>query len=111
MIFKFRRRESPYAMIDKRGLTDSRLTWRAKGILAYCMTLPAHLRVSMVSLVDSAPDGAKSLRSGMRELAEFGYAYLETIRDKHGHIIGTQWVIYESPELHKEDAETTKGVI
>lgn len=103
MIIKFRRREHPYALIDKAGLTDSRLSYRARGILACCMTMPPKLRVSMQYLVENSTDGAKSVRAGFRELAASGYAKLERVRDRHGHVIGTQWVVYESPDLLVED--------
>ncbi len=106
MIVKFHHRKHPYAMIDKRGLCDQRLSYKARGILACCMTMPAHLRVSMAFLIEQSPDGRFSVQSAFRELAKYGYAKLEQLRHKDGKIFGTQWMLYEYPELDTERSET-----
>ena len=102
MIIKIRNRSHHYISIDKRPLMDKRLSFKARGILAYCLTQPAHLRISMDHLIEQSADGKWSIKSAFKELAQFGYAKIENLRHKNGQIFGQQWVIYESPNCDRE---------
>jgi hypothetical protein len=33
-------KENPYVMIDKRSIGNDKISWKAKGILAYCLSMP-----------------------------------------------------------------------
>lgn len=101
MIVKIHQRDHPYVVIDRRALADARLSWRARGLLVYCLTLPADSVVRVRDLIEASPDGSQSVQTGLHELAEFHYAELRTMRNARGHVIGKQWDIYESPELRE----------
>lgn len=104
-LIRFARREHNVALIDKCGLQDTRLSWRAKGLLAHCMSLPAHHRISQAVLLDAGPDGIRVLRHGLDELREAGYAKYERIKGDRGRILGSQWTIYETPETGTTDRD------
>lgn len=71
-----------YSVINNTGLKDKRLSWKAKGILAYILTLPDDWVFYREELSQHAKDGINSLRAGMKELKEYGYIKRFPIRDE-----------------------------
>lgn len=91
MIIHIEKREDPFVRIDKKALGDSRLTWRAKGILCYLLSKPPKWKVMMGQLVEASKEGRDAVRKSMAELRELGYAHLRPTKE------GSEWVIYEDP--------------
>jgi hypothetical protein len=97
-IIKVKKRTHPFAMIDCRALNDKRLSWKAKGIIAYLLSKPPDWQVRLADLVKHARDGEESVRTGLDELRRFGYAKFAAIRDAAGRLNGTAWTVYECPD-------------
>lgn len=97
MIVKITRRETPFAMVNKAILEDTRLSWKAKGIMAYLLSRPDSWQVVSEDITNRSTDGRESVLAGMNELREFGYAHLKQDRDEKGLIGGKFWVVYEEP--------------
>ena len=106
-IFKIEKRENPFVMIDKETISDINLTWKAKGILAYLLSLPPDWKIYLSELEKHARDGRDSLRSGLKELEDLGYIHSEQIRDESGKIIGVQRRVFEKPA--KQTRQPTNG--
>ena len=102
------KRENPYVQIDHRPLNDPRLSWKAKGILAYLLSKPADWVILSADLITKSTDARDSVQAGMAELAKAGYARLETIRE-NGRVAGNQWVIMEDPNGAEADALPITG--
>lgn len=99
MIVRVQKREHPFVIIDKRCLEDQRLSWKAKGILAYLLSRPDNWRVYISQLVSCSSDGETAVASAMKELKDFGYAKLETVRDDtSGKVDGKSWIIFENTD-------------
>ena len=90
-------KNNPYVMINKTPLDDPRLSFKAKGILAYLLSKPDHWQVRVSDLANHAKDGRDAIRSGLRELREAGYATLERKRDENGAYTDGCYTIYEVP--------------
>ena len=82
-------------MINKSPLNDEKLSWKAKGILSYLLSLPDDWQVYETEIQKHASDGIDSLSSGIRELIEFGYIKRERKRSEKGHFKGYEYVIHE----------------
>jgi len=95
-IIRIAKRDNPYVQIDHRVLEDERLSWKAKGLLAYLLSKPRDWRVMSEDLVAKATDGRDAVKAAMRELRDAGYASLETPM-ANGAILGKCWVIREIP--------------
>lgn len=95
-----------YTMISNFVLNDIRLTWRAKGLWAFMMSLPDDWDYSVRGLATRAKDGRDSVTSGLNELKKYGYLTVDYVRDDHGRIIDTEYTIYEKSQLAGADAET-----
>ncbi|PFV86282.1 DnaD domain protein [Bacillus thuringiensis] len=91
------KKDNNYSVINNTGLKDKRLSWKAKGILAYILTLPDDWVFYREELSQHAKDGINSLRSGMQELKEYGYIQRFPIRDEKNKIVRWETIIYEIP--------------
>lgn len=92
------KRENPYAQIDKRVLEDNRLSWRAKGILAYLLSKPSGWKVNVKDIWNNGAEGRNAVQDCLVELQKIGYAELKTVTGEHGKLSGSQWVISEEPK-------------
>ncbi len=62
-----------YAQVPNRWMRDERLSWKAKGLLAYLLGHAAGFRVSQNLMQRQAADGRDFLLSGLAELERNGY--------------------------------------
>lgn len=98
-----------YTTISNIVLNDIRLSWRAKGLWAYMMSLPDDWDYSIRGLATRAKDGRDSVMSGLNELKKHGYLTVETVRDSCGRIVDSEYTIYEE-SIHKQMAENPDTV-
>ncbi|EMN7730398.1 DnaD domain protein [Bacillus cereus] len=91
------KKDNNYSVINNTGLKDKRLSWKAKGILAYILTLPDDWVFYREELSKHAKDGINSLRAGMQELKEYGYIKRFPVRDEKNKIVRWETIIYEIP--------------
>lgn len=95
-------KDNPYVMMNKTGLNDPRLSFKAKGILAYLLSKPDDWKVMVSELINSSTDGKTAVYSGLKELEENGY--LKRVRvyrrdERTGKKVIDHWetVVYERP--------------
>lgn len=98
-----------YTTISNIVLNDIRLSWRAKGLWAYMMSLPDDWDYSIRGLATRAKDGRDSVMSGLNELKKHGYLTVESVRDSCGRIVDSEYTIYEE-SIHKQVAENPDTV-
>lgn len=66
-------------------LDDATLSWKAKGLYAYLLSLGGDLNIRQQDLVDASVDGSDSLRTAIQELEKHGYLRRERVRT-HGQL-------------------------
>lgn len=109
-------RRNRFAIIDRRALADPKLSWKAKGILAYCLGLPDGATIDRATLATIADDdvpgsGETAVRGALRELQNAGYLVRTKGRDANGRVTWDT-VLYEYPpqvENHPVADETTRN--
>ena len=90
--------ENPYVMINKFPLNDTKLSWKAKGLLCYMLSMPDDWKFYESELTKHAKDGRDSFRSAIKELILNGYINKgERIRDNKGLLKGYEYTVYECP--------------
>lgn len=96
------KKDNNYSVINNTGLKDKTLSWKAKGILAYALTLPDDWTFHISELAQHAKDGEDSLRTGINELKKAGYVKRYPIKDEKTKKI-TSWEteIHETPHREK----------
>jgi hypothetical protein len=109
-ICKFKKHHKDFVIIDKTGLVDDKLSWKAKGILSYFMTLPDNWKIKLAEVVKHATDGKAALTSGLNELINHGYCEIIKKRNQDGSIKEFEYVIYESPEIKLKNIEPQTGL-
>lgn len=62
-----------HAIINSRLLEDSRLSWAARGVLAYLMAWPDGEEVLAAHLFHASPDEQQDIESALDELTTVGY--------------------------------------
>lgn len=78
-------------------LKDDRLSWKAKGIIAYVQMLPPNWVLNIRDLTNRATDGRDSLYSGIKELEKCGYCTKTMKRNPDGTIAGYAYEICDKP--------------
>ncbi|PEB93444.1 DnaD domain protein [Bacillus toyonensis] len=94
-----------YTTINNTGLRDERLSWKAKGILAYILSLPDDWVFYMEEISTHAKDGIDSLRVGVKELKKFGYVRRFPVKNEKGKITNWETIIYEVPQVENPHME------
>lgn len=105
-----RRYERDYTQMANEFLKDSRLSWKAKGIIAYVQMLPDDWVLNMRDLTNRATDGRDSLYSGIKELEKYGYCAKVMQRNPDGTIAGYAYEICDKAFFQpcKENPDTVQ---
>jgi hypothetical protein len=90
------RAERDFTIIRNATLRDARLTFKARGLLAFILSQPEGYRVSAEELAVEGPDGRDAIRSALREMEAGGYLRREKRRTGDGRLM-TDAVLYEVP--------------
>lgn len=96
-----------YTVINNEILKRPDLSWKAKGIMAYILSLPDDWVIHLNEIMEHSTDGEASFRSGWRELTDLGYVERKPIRED-GLIKKWETTIYESLELKGNCGKLTK---
>lgn len=92
--------------MNRTALNDERLSWKAKGIVAYMLSMPDDWKFYVKEIANHSKDGEDSLRTGIKELKECGYVKRYPIKDeKTKKILEWETHIYESPQVDKPQQE------
>lgn len=75
-----------YVTMNRTSLKDERLSWKAKGLHAYMLSMPDDWEFYDTELERHAKDGRDALKSAIKELKEHGYLIRKQIRKKDGKI-------------------------
>jgi hypothetical protein len=95
----------PYARIPNRILNDSKLSWKSKGLLAYCMSKPENWEIRVADIINKSTDGESSVRSALKELMILGYCQGTQLKNKDGSIGGYQYDFADYPYFKNPHVE------
>ena len=94
MIAKKIQKSKNFTIVDNEYLNDSNLSFKAKGILTYFLSLPGDWVIYFDEVITHASDGIKSFRSGVDELIKEGYIKRYPIRE-NGVIVRWETEVFE----------------
>ena len=101
------KKERDYTVINNTVLKDTRISWKAKGLFCYLLSLPEDWVIYQSELLNHATDGRESLRNAIQELEQLGYLQIEKKRDDRGHFT-TIYKVIENPNSTDETNESRK---
>jgi hypothetical protein len=91
-------RRARYSTIDQRTIRDDRLSFRARGILAWLLDKPDDWTVKADVIADAGQEGRDAVRGALKELETLGYLRREKTHDAESGRWVHVSVIYERPE-------------
>jgi len=101
-ILRFKKgKKNPYFVMHNSSVNDQRLSWKAKGLLAYLVSKPDYWYVNYKDLVSASTDGITSVRSTLRELQKAGYLIKSQLRHDDGKFGYYDIMIFEQPQSFK----------
>lgn len=98
IIRKAKNKENPYAQIDKVMLNNPGISLKAKGLLSQLLSKPDDWETIIENLVNTSLDGWDSVKSGLKELDNYGYIVRYRTRSKQGIIKGFETLVYDEPQ-------------
>ena len=85
-----------YTVLANAPLNDERLSWEARGMLAYLLSKPNDWTVNSRALVKRAPAGRAKVQRILRELEKYGYLERRKVRGEHGRFVWES-IVREAP--------------
>jgi len=86
-----------WVIMDTRPLSDHRLSWKAKGLLAYLLGKPDDWTVMIGDVVKRSTDGEYAVRTALQELVDCGYVTRKQERYDDGTFAHVEYIVREQP--------------
>jgi hypothetical protein len=103
-VLRIHKKHQNFIILDKTCLNDKSLSWGAKGLHAYLMSLPDDWRVRVSDLKDRSKNGRDAVRGLLIELEQAGYIQKSNCRDNaNGRFGGIEYLVLEIPEPKNQD--------
>ena len=77
-------RRDRWVTIDNDTIRDERLSWKARGLLAYLLSMPDNWTARTTDLARRGPEGEHAVRAGLKELETAGYLTREKVHQDDG---------------------------
>ncbi|MFF4605748.1 helix-turn-helix domain-containing protein [Streptomyces sp. NPDC001339] len=88
-----------FTVLGNEVLRDRRLSFTARGLLAYLVSLPDGAREDVRTLADKNPGvGRRGVAKALDELVEYGYYVRRTVRDEGSGQVRTETHVYDTPQ-------------
>lgn len=98
-------RKENFTILDNTCIRDSNLSWKAKGVHTYLMSLPDDWKIHISEIVNHSCDGKAALYSAIQMLEHYGYIKKIRNRRKDGCFENTVYQVFEAPEAITSDVE------
>lgn len=102
-VFKIEKNKN-YTIMSNYHLRDKRLSYKAKGMLSFMLSLPDDWDYSINGLVSLSKEGIKAVKNILKELQDNGYLIISKNRNKLGQY-EYEYLIYEEPECQKGEVD------
>ena len=99
------KKDKNYTVLDNTFIQDLRLTWKAKGLMTYLLSLPDDWCIHLSELENHAADGKDSLKNAIKELKIYGYLIATQKKNEAGRFCETVYTVIEKPLAEKPLAE------
>ncbi len=101
MILRKEKHDNKYTVIDNKVLQDNSISWKAKGVLSYLLSLPDDWKIYLEELTEHTTDGITATRSAVQELINAGYITRNQLKDDKGRFDNYEYVVHETKKEPK----------
>ena len=98
-VFKIEKNKN-YTVMSNYHLRDRNLSYKAKGLLSFMLSLPEDWDYSINGLVAVSKEGVKAIKNILQELQRCGYLIINKKQNEIGQF-EYEYLIYEYPEYQK----------
>lgn len=102
-VFKIEKNKN-YTVMSNYHLRDCDLSYKAKGLLSFMLSLPEDWDYSLAGLCSISKESRDGIRSILKELQEHHYIEIEKVRGDKGYF-EYNYLIYEIPNNNKLEKE------
>lgn len=100
-----------FTIMSNVHLRDKRLSWKAKGLLSYILSLPDDWELYQKELVNHSSDGLQSTRTAFNQLVELGYITKHQHRNEEGKFGDVEYTVFEHGNTEMRKTEIGKPEI
>jgi len=93
------RSADPFTRISNTALRDARLSFKARGLLAYLLSHADGFNLSVHALRSVTTDGRDAINTAIHELEELGYLARVQVRGVAGRLGSTHYAVADDPAL------------
>lgn len=93
------KKNANYVVMNRTVLNDDRLSWKAKGLHAYMLSMPDDWVFYNEELSRHSKDGIAVIKSSIKELKQYGYLVRKPVKDEKGKILSWETHVFECPEV------------
>lgn len=98
-VLRISKKQQNFVILDKTCLSEAELSWGAKGLHAYLMSMPDNWQVQVAHLRKCSSNGRDAVRGFLSELEGAGYIKKSLSRDQDtGKFGGYEYLVLEIPE-------------
>lgn len=98
-----RSKEDPFARVPKELLDDEKISWAAKGVLAYLLGKKDGWVIRVADLAKRGSTSEYVIRKLLDELKTSGYARFVRLTGSDNRLRGSRWEVSDTPNLHRND--------
>lgn len=91
-------KDNPYVMINRKAVHDKSLSWKAKGLLSYLLSLPDDWQLYESEIALHSISGLAATKTAFKELIQAKYIYRLKKRYPDGRFAGYEYQVYECPQ-------------
>ena len=102
-VFKIEKNKK-YTVMSNYHLRDKNLSYKAKGLLSFMLSLPEDWDYSINGLTSISKEGVKAIKNILKELKNCGYLVIDKKQNEIGQY-EYEYLIYEYPEYQKGEVE------
>lgn len=102
-VFKIEKNKN-YTVMSNYYLQDKNLSYKAKGLLSFMLSLPDNWDYSLNGLCSISKESRDGIRSILKKLQDKHYLEIEKVRGNKGYF-EYNYLIYEKPKLNNPDME------
>lgn len=101
-VLRISKKRQNFVILDKTCLSEPKLSWGAKGLHAYLMSMPDNWQVQVANLQKCATNGRDAVRGFLSELERLGYIKKSLNRNQEtGKFGGYDYLVLEIPAATK----------
>lgn len=91
-----------FTTVRNEYLQDVNLSWKAKGLITYIMSLPPDWQLNLSDLKNRSKDGRDATAAGLRELITNGYCQRCKVRGDGGTFVGYDYEVSDIKEFEPQ---------